>query len=640
MTPDGGSFVGRVFAAAIKPADPLTVTQWADKYRVLTSKGASEPGPWRTSRVPFLAEIQDALSIQHPAEEVVFIKSVQVGGSEVGLNWLGYVMDHSPGPMLAVLPTVKVGERWVKQRLDSMIRACSRLSKLISSSGSRDSRDTLDMKEFANDGMLIVGGANSAASLSSMPIKYLLLDEVDRYPLEVEEDGDPVDLAKDRTNTFPRRKILKISSPTIASLSRIDKDWKRSDQRRYHVPCPHCGTHQVLIWENLTWPEGEPEKAAYRCVECDVLIEEHHKPAMLAGGKWIAEQPGRDLVGFHINALYTPLGLGPSWAKHAKRYLEVKTDPVRYKVFVNQVLGECFEDEDEKLDWEAIQNRAEAYELREIPPGCLMLTAGVDVQKDRLEVQVRGFGENGQRWTIDWHYIQGDPTRQDVWDELDKYLERPFTNRWGVGMKILATAVDSGYLSHEVYNYTRSRRHINVFAVKGLHQFGRQLISRPSRIDFKRNGAVIKSGAELYTVASTTAKQSLYTRLANDAKRAPHERLEHFSKALPADYYRQLTAEVFDPNKRLYVKLKDRANEALDTCNYAEAIAHHSVVRIQSMRDVDWKRLREFLEPDAVQGSLFQPAAEPPKPQPAPETPKPQATARSDWIQPRKDWLK
>ena len=595
--PDGGSFVGKIFAAAIRPNPPLTVSQWADKHRKLTAKGASEPGPWRTSRVPFLREIMDCLSSQHPCREVVFKKSTQVGGTEVGLNWLGYAMDHAPGPMLAVLPTVEVGQRWSKQRLASMIEASPQLSRLIASSASRDGGNTMTMKEFAGDGMLIVGGANSAASLASMPIKYLLLDEIDKYPAEVDEEGDPVDLAKKRTTTFPRRKIFKISSPTIKSLSRIEKDWLESDQRSYHVACPHCEARQPLIWENVTWPEGEPEKAKYRCGECSVLIDEHHKTAMLAGGVWVAKFPDREIAGFHINALYTPLGLGDTWAQHAADYLRVKSDPARFKVFYGSVLGECFEDENEQLDWQALKERAEPYALRTVPVGCLFMCAGVDVQKDRIEVQLRGFGEGGNRWTIDWHYIPGDPTRSEVWEKLDEYLSRSLTNAFGISMKIAATAIDSGYLTQEVYNFCRIRKHRNIFVIKGGHGFSQQLLKRPSKKDFKRNGGVVKGGAEVYEVSVNTGKQMLYARLHSDGKHPAAHRLEHFSHELPDDYFMQYTSEVFDPRKRTYVKLKDRHNEALDTANYAEAIAHHPVVRVQAMRESDWKKLRDVFEP-------------------------------------------
>jgi len=465
--------------------------------------------------------------------------------------------------------------------------------------------------------------------------------------MPVEDEGDPVDLAEARTTTFPRRKIFKISSPTIESLSRINKDWKRSDQRRFFVPCPHCASIQPLIWDNLTWPENEPEKAAYRCVDCSTLIEEHHKTSMLERGQWVAGHPGREIVGFHINALYTPIGLGKTWADHAKRYLEVKSDPIRLKVFTNTVLGECFEDETEKLDWEELKERAEQYGLRTIPIGCLFLTAGVDVQKDRVEIQIRGFGEGGQRWVIDWHYIQGDPTREEIWDALDKYLDQSIVNQFGISLRLAAVAVDSGYLTQEVYNFCRMRRHRNIYAVKGMHTYTQQLLKRPTKQEFRRNGATIKSGAELYQVSSTTAKQHLFARLASDRKQPPQHRLEHFSHDLADDYFRQLTSEVYDPNKRLYVRLKDRHNEALDTCNYAEAIAYHPVVRVHTMRESDWQRLREIIEPKGKQqGDLFhmeqttearpqQPPHEPPQAVATPSRPQ-----RDAWITQKKDWIR
>lgn len=614
MPLDGFAFSAEVFAAAIRPALPLTVSEWADKNRRLSRKAASEPGPWRTARIPFLREIMDVLSVQHPAKDVTFVKSTQVGGTEVGLNWLGYVIDHEPGPALAVLPTIEVGQRWSKQRLASMIAESPALRRKVAPTASRDGGNTVTMKDFPG-GALIIGGANSAASLSSMPIRFLLLDEVDKYPPEVEEEGDPVDLAEARTTTFPRRKIFKISSPTIESLSRIWKDWKDSDQRRYHVPCPHCGHKQVLQWEHVHWPENEPEKAAYQCEAEDcALIEEHHKTWMLEHGEWIATFPERSAVGFHINGLYTPLGLGKSWAEHARKFVKVKSDPVRLKVFVNTVLGECWEDDDEKLDWEEIKGRAEEYAAREIPADCFILTAGVDVQKDRFEIIVRGFGRNGKRWTIDWHYLPADPTREEDWLKLEAYLDQPFVNRHGISMRLSAAAIDEGYLTEYVYAFTRARKHKRWYAVKGTGQYGRQILSRPTKVDFKRKGTVIKAGAEHYMVAVTTAKQQLYARLASDRKHDLLNRLEHFSKDLPEDFYRQLTAEVFDPNKRHYVKLKDRRNEALDTTVYADAIAHHPNVRIQAMREPQWAQYEKLLQPT---GDLFNQAPAPEQPAPA-----------------------
>jgi len=659
------SAFGEGWAAGWTPDPLVTVSEWADKHRKLSARAASEPGEWRTSRTPFLREIMDCLSDQHPAEEVVLQACIQIGKSEVGLNWTGYTIDHAPSSMLAVLPTVDVGERWSKQRLAPMVQDSPRLRAKISPARSRDSGNTTTSKEF-DGGILMITGANSAAGLSSMPIKKLLLDEVDRFPGEVEEEGDPVDIAEGRTSNFPGRKILKVSSPTIESLSRINKDWKRSDQRRYFVPCPHCKEKQALKWDNLQYKPEEPDEARYACEHCGALIEEHHKTWMLEQGEWRATYPERTIVGFHLNALYSPIGLGRSWAWLAKRFEEVKRDAARLKVFVNQRLGECYEDPDERLDWEELKARAEPYSLREIPRGCLVLTCGVDVQKDRLEAQVVGWGRNEQDWVIDWALCVGDPTRPEVWAELERYLERPFENAYGVTMKITSTGIDAGYLTDDVLNFTRAHRHLSVFALKGASQRGRQIIGRPSKVDLTVRGATIKGGAELWTIGVDAAKHRLFARLAGDRKQAhASSRLVHFSGELPDDYYMQLSAEIFDPNKRSWIKLHNRRNEGLDTHIYAMVAAMHPRLRVHVAREPDWAKLELAIEPKGqdlfsqapapVAGATHTPQAEAarvpgggegPRPLPAPAEPagevqtSRQPAPAGGWISKRDDWLR
>jgi phage terminase large subunit GpA-like protein len=599
-----GAFTERAYLAWAEgwragwtPPELITVAQWADRHRMLPQKSSSEPGPWRTSRTPFAREPMECLSDHHPAREVIMMCAVQMVKSEVGLNWVGYTMDHAPGSMLVVLPTVDVGERWSKQRLAPTIADSPRLRAKVQPARSRDSGNTTSSKEFEG-GILIITGANSAAGLSSMPIKKLLLDEVDRFPLEIEEEGDPVDIAEARVSNFPQHKIYKCSSPTIESLSRINKEWKRSDQRRYHVPCPSCGEKQHLQWDNLRYPDDKPEEARYACEHCGTLIEEFRKTWMLENGEWRADFPGRPVVGFHLNALYSPIGLGRTWAWLAKRYEDVKRDPARLKVFVNTRLGICYEDPDEKFDWEELKAHAEGYRLREIPQGCLVLTAGVDGQKDRLEVQVLGWGRGEQCWVIDYQIIAGDPTRPEIWTELDEYLAKPFVNRFGVTMRIVSTAVDTGYLTDDFLNYTRFRGSRGVFAIKGASTSGRQIIGRPTKIDVTWRGRVIKGGAEHWMFGADTAKHRLFARLAGDRKHTDvSARMVHFSEELADDYYRQITAEVYDPHKRRFILQSGRRNEALDTYVYAMAAAMHPRVRVQAAREHDWAKLEEMVEP-------------------------------------------
>jgi phage terminase large subunit GpA-like protein len=608
------------WASGWRPAPRISVSEWADDHRILPQRAASEPGRWRTSRTPFAREIMDVLSDHHPAQEIVLMASVQMVKSEAGLNWCGYTIDHSPSSMLVVLPTVEVGERWSKQRLAPMIMDTSRLRAKVAPARSRDSGNTTLSKEF-DGGILMITGANSAAGLSSMPIKKLLLDEVDRFPREIEDEGDPVDIAEARTSNFPNRKIFKTSSPTIESLSRINKDWKRSDQRRFFVPCPHCGGMQDLKWANLQYMADNADDARYACEHCGALIEEHEKTRMLERGEWRATFPERATVGFHLNALYSPLGLGRSWGWLATRFEEVKRDPARLKVFVNTRLGECYEDPDERLDWEELKARAEPYALRAIPRGCLVLTAGVDVQKDRLEIQVVGWGRNEQSFVVDWLALPGDPTRPEIWNALDAYLGKPFMNSFSVPMRILSTAVDSGYLTDDVLNYTRLRKNLGVFAIKGASQRGRQIVGRPSLVDVTWKGQVIKGGGELWLVGVDSAKHRLFARLSGDRKQAmASARLVHFGADLPDDYYMQLSAEIFDPNKRAWVKLHNRRNEGLDTYVYAMVAAMHPRIRVHVQRDHDWAKLEQVVEPqggDLFSGPAKAVASEPERP-PAP----------------------
>lgn len=647
--PDGGAVFAQAIAEAMRPKPLLTVSQWADRHRVLSPKGSAEPGPWRTSRVPYTREIMDELSAQSFAEEVIFVASTQVAKTEIGLNFLGYAAAHAPGPVLAVYPTIEIGQLWSKQRLTPMIDESPVLSKLFGQQKSRDGSNTVMLKEFP-DGVLRVGGANSPSSLSSMPVKYLMADEVDRYPRDVgasrdgDGEGDPVDLAEARTTTYARRKIFKASSPTIQSLSRIWKDWLRSSQGEYHVPCPHCHELQVLMRENLKYdPERPEETAAFACVHCGALIQESSKPWMLDeanGARWIHRFPDRIKVrGFHLSAWYSALGLGKPWGHWARRYEEVKRDPNRRKSFINTVDGLCFEDPTERLDWEVVRSRAGGFKLREIPQGCLVLTAGVDVQKRYLALQVVGWGRELEAWVVDYVEIPGDPTKSEVWDELDTQLERVFTNRWGVSLRIEACGVDAGNWQDDVLKFTRPRRQRRIFALKGIEGSGRTVLTTATRPDKNRRGRTSKLSVDLWNVATFTAKEWLFHRLQQDAERLVHEQLIRFPEDLPDEYYTQLCAEIWDPHKRKWVKQQAR-NEALDTFNYALAAAHFPTLRLHVMKESDWKGLEDVIEPTTR--DLFSPGAAP-EPAAAVQTPaqpeKPAEPRGSDWIAPRSDWL-
>ena len=615
---DGFAVVCEAWAAAWEPRKRLSVADWADQHRRLSNKGSSEPGPWRTSRVPFIREVMECLSPHHPARRIVFMKSSQVAGTEAGLNWVGFTIHHSPAPMLVVLPTIEVGEKWSKQRLASMLEETPVLSRIIAPARSRDSGNTTMMKEFPG-GILIIAGANSAASLRSMPAKYLLCDEVDGFPASADDEGDPVKLAERRTATFPRKKIFLVSTPTIKSLSRINKEWLLSDQRHYYVPCPECGTFQVLKWENLRPTDEHKAQAWYACEAAGCVIEEHHKTDMLAAGEWRPHNPDSDIVGFHIWAAYTPTGLGDSWTQMMQEWARIKGNPEQVKVFVNTYRGECFDDPTEKLDWEVIRSRGEAYPLRHVPAGCLILTAGVDVQGSRLAVQIVGWGINGQVWPgIDWIELPGDPTKDEVWQSLRELLTKPIVNGWGISLKITATVIDTNYLTDYVLRFVRANQHLNIFAGHGSKQQGKQAISSAAQQDRNSKGKAKKHGVRDWVIGADGIKHTVFLWLQEDGKTThAHERRVHFSAELPESYFVGLCSETYDPHKKLWVRTV-RLNEPLDTLVYAIAAARHPKVRLHLMKETDWQRFQSVIEPPT--GDLFNqaPAAEQPAPAAAP----------------------
>jgi phage terminase large subunit GpA-like protein len=623
---DGAALVAESLRAGLSRPPRVNVAEWADLYRRLPSKGAAEPGRWRTDRAPYLREIMECLSPDHPAQRVVFAKSAQIGATECGLNWVGAFIGTQRGPMLAVQPTLDMAERWSKQRLAPMIEDSAPLRALIAPARARDSGNTVLLKEWPG-GVLVIAGANSAAGLRSMPARYLFLDEIDGYPRELEGEGDPISLAIARTTTFGRRrKVFLVSTPTTQSLSRIWPEYLASDQRVCELPCPHCNAYQVLRWDGLHWPDGRPEDARYACQHCGALIEESAKTTMLAAHRWTPQQPGRPVPGFHINALYSPLGIGVTWAEHAAEWDRIKADAFKVRTFTNLVLGEVSKDLTTRLDWEEVKARAGGYAVRTLPPGCLVLTMGVDVQGDRLELQLLGHGRAARVWTLDYLVIMGDPNRQSVWDELETYRTTPLTNAAGAPVRISNTAVDSGYLPDAVLAYTRPRQRMGVFALKGASQAGKPIIAgRPTKVDYTQRGKTVRGGAELWTYGADSAKTMLFSRLEQDADQPlGADRLVHFPDGLGDDYYAGLTAEIYDTLKRRWTKVRPR-NEPLDTWGMALAAAYHPTVRLHLWRDAQWDRLAGLLEPA---GDLFAtqsaPPAAPAAPSPsAPEAPPP-----------------
>lgn len=611
VSPDGFKAFLEAVAGACKPRRKLTVSQWSDAHRMLSSKGSSEHGQWHTSRTPYLREIMDCLSDRSPVKRVVLMSGAQIGKTEVGLNWIGYTIDHSPLPMLVVLPTIESRKRWVRQRLNPMLTETPALASVFDAKVTRDGSNSLDIKDFPG-GMLVVGGANSPASLASMPIGRVICDEVDRFPWEVGQEGDPLGLIDERTKTFQRRKVLLVSTPTIKDASRIDEEYQRSDRRRYHMPCPHCQEMLVFKWLNLRW-DAEVKKAWYLCEQCGAVIEEHHKPKMLAAGHWIAENPQSEIRGYHINGLYAPLGLGYTWAELAREWLACHDDPPKLKRFINTTLGEVWEDRSRDVKPNALKERAEDYLQRSVPPGCLILTCGVDTQDDRLEIQILGWGRKETCWVLDYLVLPGDPGKPELWMRLAEILNTPLRNAFGKDLLIQATAIDTGgHHTHDVYNFVRSKAARRLMAIKGSNIPNKPILAgKPTSQDINWRGQLIKNGVKLWNIGVDTIKHMLLNRLAADGGQPAEMRRIHFSQDLPNEYYDMLVSEAFDPEKNRWVKRRGRRNEGLDTWVYGCAAAHHPEVRIHTMRERDWEYLEAALEPKAGVENTQEQQAEP-----------------------------
>ena len=498
----------RAARRAVRPKAPLTVSEWADANRVLSGEGSAEAGAWKTSRTPYLREIMDSLSEESTCRKVVFQKSSQVGGTEAGSNWLGYIMAHAKGPVAVVMPTEKSLNDWMSQKFDPMAKDTPAVSSVLANRSNKSGENSASRKKFTG-GILYAKTAGSTAELKSTSLRYAIADECDEYDWSTLQ-GDPLGLLEVRLTTFHDRKLFIPSTPTMKDASRIEEQFTLGDQRRFMVPCPHCHERQHLKWANVRWQKTGRRCAAawYVCEHCGAEIEEHHKPAMLAAGRWLAHNPDGGLWrSYHINAIYSPVGLGLSWAELADEWIEAQDDPAKLMRFVNTRLGETWADRSHDMKPNMLAARAEPYALRTVPMGCLVLTAGIDTQDDRLEIRVQGWGANDMEWVIDYHVIHGNPAEPRIWDALADYLNAEFTNAHGKTLRIEASAIDTGgHHTHAVYAFVRSNRVRRCMAIKGASQPGRTILGKPSHQDVNWKGQTIKKGVALYTIGFDTAK--------------------------------------------------------------------------------------------------------------------------------------
>lgn len=588
------------FIEGLKPDPILTVSEWADRHRILSRVSSAEPGQWNTDRTPYSREIMDALSVTSPYTEVVWQKGAQIGATECGNNWIGYVIDHAPGPMLSVMPNLDTAKRNSKIRIEPLIKECPRLREKIPEARTRDSGNTTLQKDFPG-GTLIMGGANSAASLRSMPIRYLYLDEEDGYPISAGKEGDPVNLAIKRTDTFSsKKKIFHTSTPTIEGQSKIESNFSMTDQRRYFVPCPDCGHMQWLQWQQVKWDNDDPQTARYECVECGYHIKNWQKTKMLAKGEWrsTSESVSPKLIGFHLSGLYSPVGW-LSWEDCVAQWLKAhkpRRDIEKLQTFINTVLGETWADKGEAPEWEKLYNRREPYELNSLPNGICFLTAGVDVQADRIEVEVVGWGRYKRSWSVDYRVFDGDTSSEDSepWGELQDLLAEVWTTENGVDLAIKKMAVDSGYNTQTVYSWVRKFKSKQVVAVKGS-ETASVAVNIGNHVDIRKPGRRIVNALKLYTVGVSILKKELYGWLKMEPPREdelePHGYC-HFPQ-YDEEHFKRLTSETLETKfvrgHKRYEWVANGRNEQLDCRVYARAAA--CLAGIDRFKDTHWDRL-------------------------------------------------
>lgn len=443
----------------LSPPPELTISEWADQYRILPSETSAEPGQWDTSRAPYQREIMDAI-LDPKYEDIVIMSSAQVGKSEILLNTIGYFIDMEPYPIMMVQPSELFAKSFSKERLAPMFRICPTLKNKVSSPKTRDGENTILYKNFPG-GFIALVGANSPSGLASRAIRILLADEIDRFPASAGSEGDPLDLAEKRTTTFYNRKKVKVSTPTIKGISRIEKEFEMSTKERYHLPCPSCGHEQPLSWEQIHF-----ESVTHACCECGAMHNQYEWKNQ--EGRWIAEVPDAPKRGFHLNELLSPWR---KWEEIIAAFREAKKKGNEaLKVFVNTSLGETWEEEGQEIDEIALYERREEYDA-EVPDGVKILTAAVDVQDDRFEVEVVGWGTGKESWGIEYQIIRGDLKQKQVWNDLDEYLSRTWKKADGRAFGIACTFIDSGgHFTQEVYRFTKTRESRRIYAIKGASE--------------------------------------------------------------------------------------------------------------------------------------------------------------------------
>lgn len=563
-----------------QPPRLLRLSEWADEYFYLSPENAAEPGRWTC--LPYQREIMDAIS-DPDVTQVTLQKSARTGYTLMLSAAIGFHVHHDPTSILVVQPTVDDAKGFSKEIVGPLLRDCPVLAEIVFSDledrkGVKDSSSTLTHKAFPG-GILSLVGANSGTGFRRVSRRVILLDECDGYPSTAGGEGDPIALAMQRGAYFWNRKVVCGSTPLVEGTSRIAEMYESGDQRRYHVPCPHCGYVDFLTFDRkkdrghvLRWPDNEPHNAFFECRGAGCVIEHKDKVQMIERGEWRPDNPGGTHRSYHLWAAlsYSP---NASWGAIATEFLEAKRGGTeRLRAFVNLWLGEVWREKGESPDYALLYARRESYPIGTVPDGAVVLTAGVDVQKDRLVVEVVAWSPTKESWSIDALEIHGDTAAGPVWAKLDELLARSFPGADGRTWTISMMAVDSGYATQSVYGWCREHPMTRVIATKGVST-ARMLVGSASPVDVTVRGRRHPRGYKVWPVSPDIGKSELYgflrLRIGEDGT-APAGYC-HFPEH--GDwYFKQITAEhlVTSTNRRTHraklewCVLPNRENHMLD----------------------------------------------------------------------------
>lgn len=558
----------RNIAKILSPPPELTVSQWADNYRKLSQEASSEPGQWNTNRAPYQREIMDAVN-DAGCEEVIIMSSAQVGKTELLLNVIGYYIDYDPSPILCLQPTLEMAQTFSKDRLAPMLRDTPVLRGKVKDARARDSGNTILHKTFPG-GHITMAGANSAAGLASRPIKIVLMDEIDRYPASAGTEGNPIKLAEKRTTTFWNRKKIKVSTPTIKGRSQIENEFLSSSMEEWNVPCPCCGKYQPYEWGRIHFSDVTME-----CKFCGEHLKEmewKENP-----GKWIAAKDNKKKRGFHLNEMASPW---KHWDeiiaefKEANRELKEHGDVEKMKVWINTTLGETWEEKGEAADEDVLLKRRERY-TADLPDGVLLVTAGVDVQDDRFEVEITGWGKGYESWGILYRKIPGDMEKEETWDKLERFLDMELYFENKNSLLIACTCIDTGgHFTTQAYKFLKKmeKKQKRIFGIKGMGGEGIPLVNKISTNNIEK--------VKIFLLGVDSGKEILMTRLKTVDEGPGYC---HFpinaDRGYDETYIKGLSSEQrvihFKEGRPVlkWVKKSGARNEPLDLRNYSTAAA-------------------------------------------------------------------